>query len=154
MKKIIICSLVLIVAAGTLFGQSKRFGLGIVVGEPTGFTAKYWLSPVNSLNAAIAWSVFDDNSFEAFYIHIDHVFYYYDLFRVQSGKAPVFIGVGGRFYFPRHDDTKIGFRIPMGLAYMFEQVPIEIYGEIAPVINIVPETDVDLDGGVGFRYFF
>lgn len=144
----------MIVAAGTLFGQSKRFGLGIVVGEPTGFTAKYWLSPVNSLNAAIAWSVFDDNSFEAFYIHIDHVFYYYDLFRVQSGKAPVFIGVGGRFYFPRHDDTKIGFRIPMGLAYMFEQVPIEIYGEIAPVINIVPETDVDLDGGVGFRYFF
>ncbi|MBN2362538.1 hypothetical protein JXL83_00225 [candidate division WOR-3 bacterium] len=154
MKKIVICSLVLIVFAGTLFGQSKRFGLGIVVGEPTGFTAKYWLSPVNSLNAAIAWSVFDDNSFEAFYIHIDHVFYYYDLFRVQSGKAPVFIGVGGRFYFPRHDDTKIGFRIPMGLAYMFEQVPIEIYGEIAPVINIVPETDVDLDGGVGFRYFF
>ncbi|MBN1150037.1 hypothetical protein JXA84_02320 [candidate division WOR-3 bacterium] len=154
MKKIALIILTAVILPVSVFSQTKRFGLGIVVGEPTGFTAKYWLSPVNSLNGAVAWSVFDDNSFEALYLHIDHVFYYYDLFRVQTGKAPVFIGVGGRFYFPKHDDTKIGFRIPMGLAYMFDQVPIEIYGEIAPVINIVPETDVDLDGGVGFRYFF
>lgn len=154
MKKTLIIVLLLTACVCPSFAQSKRFGLGLVVGEPTGFTMKYWLSHVNSLNAAIAWSVFDDNSFQAFYIHLDHVFYYYDLFRVETGKAPVFIGIGGRFYFPKDGETNVGFRIPLGIAYLFDQVPIEIYGELAPVVNIIPETKADLDGGIGFRYFF
>jgi hypothetical protein len=37
---------------------------------------------------------------------------------------------------------------------MFDRRVADIYVEMAPVLDLAPDTDVDLTGGVGFRYYF
>lgn len=151
MKKIWLIILLASVLTTSLFSQHKRFGLGIVLGEPTGFTAKLWLSRYNSINGAFAWSILHE---EKFYIHIDHVFHYYGLFDIQTGELPLHLGVGGRLLLKKGEEGNVGFRIPLGFTYIMHEVPVEFFGEIVPVVNLIPETDMDIDGGIGFRYFF
>lgn len=153
MKKIILVILFLTFSI-TIFAQSKRFGLGMILGQPTGFTTKFWLSKHNSFNTAFAWSLFESDSSKSFYIHLDHVFYYYGFFDIAPGLLPLNIGVGLSTEFRTNETTYIGFRVPVGLTYIFEDIPIEIFGEVAPVINLYPNSNIRVVGGIGFRYFF
>jgi len=42
----------------------------------------------------------------------------------------------------------------MGLEYVFPKLPIRIFVELVPVLDLTPDTELDLDGGAGIRYFF
>jgi hypothetical protein len=37
---------------------------------------------------------------------------------------------------------------------MFARVPVDIFIELAPILDLVPETDFTVNGAVGVRYFF
>ena len=52
------------------------------------------------------------------------------------------------------DDTKVGIRIPLGVDYIFAESPFDVFVEIAPILNLVPETEFDWSGGVGARFWF
>ncbi|MDZ7681303.1 MAG: hypothetical protein U5J63_06195 [Fodinibius sp.] len=41
----------------------------------------------------------------------------------------------------------------MGVNYLFEDSPIGLFFEVAPIFNIVPSTDFDVDGGIGVRFY-
>ena len=45
-------------------------------------------------------------------------------------------------------------RVPFGIAYLAATVPLEFFLEIVPVLDLVPDTDVDIEGAIGFRYYF
>ncbi len=36
--------------------QDRDFGLGVIIGEPTGISAKLWTSPINALDFGLGWS--------------------------------------------------------------------------------------------------
>ena len=36
--------------------QERDLGLGVIIGEPTGISAKLWTSPVNALDFGLGWS--------------------------------------------------------------------------------------------------
>ena len=129
--------------------QSKGFGAGIIVGEPTGISGKYWVSSINSINMAAAWSFKGDG---AILLQADYVFHEYNLIKVNKGKLPVYFGIGGRVFLS--DEIIIGARVPIGISYMFANAPVDIFLEVVPVLNLVPATDFSVDGGIGFRYFF
>ena len=60
MKKIMISTLFLIFISGAFqlsFGQAEGFGLGVVLGEPTGISFKSWTSAHGAFDGAVAWSV-------------------------------------------------------------------------------------------------
>jgi hypothetical protein len=126
-------------------------GLGVIIGEPTGFTAKYWLSNPTAVDLTAAWS-FEDPGY--FALNSDFLYHNFDLFKVDHGELPVYIGVGGRVEFPEHGDTRVGVRIPVGIAYEFHGAPIEIFGELAPIVDFVPDTHARLNGGIGIRFYF
>ena len=52
------------------------------------------------------------------------------------------------------EETVLGVRIPFGLAYWFESQPIEVFLEIAVILDLAPATELDLGAGLGIRYFF
>lgn len=52
------------------------------------------------------------------------------------------------------DDPEFGIRIPVGLAYLFADIPVDIFAELAPVVNITSDTGFDLTGGIRARYYF
>ena len=51
-------------------------------------------------------------------------------------------------------DDKLGARIPVGLEYLFEDIPLGAFFELVPVLNLTPDTDFDLEAGAGIRFFF
>jgi len=130
--------------------QRSGTGIGFMVGEPTGLSLKSWTSSKNAFDVGLAWSLSSD----AFHIHADYLWHNFNLFNdVQSGSLPLYYGIGGRVIFD-DNDAKIGARVPVGLSYIFANSPIDIFLEIAPIFNIAPETDFDIDGGLGVRFYF
>jgi hypothetical protein len=136
-------------AAGT--GAAREgFGLGIIVGEPTGVCGKLWLSPSTAMDGAAAWSIADEG---ALHLHADFLVHRFDLLHIERGQLPFYYGVGGRIKF-QEGDTRLGVRVPVGLAYLFESTPIDLFLEIVPLLDLAPETDFTLNGSIGVRYFF
>ncbi len=127
------------------------FGLGIIIGEPTGVSAKLFLSGSNAIDAAVAWSLSGNNNLQ---IQADYLYHRYELIKVSKGQLPVFFGIGGRFALRDNADDILGIRIPVGIAYEFANHPFDLFGEIVPIFDITPDTDFDLEGAIGARYYF
>ena len=79
----------------------------------------------------------------------------FDLIRVDKGALPLHYGIGGRVKFAegKHDDW-IGIRFPVGLDYHFADAPFEIFFELVPILDLAPSTDMDMNVGLGARFYF
>ena len=131
--------------------NADGFGLGIIVGEPTGVDAKWWLSESSALQGAVAWS-FSGNS--NMHIHLDYIMHRFDIIDVSSGSMPLYFGIGGRVKFTEDADDDIGLRIPIGLSYMFANDPFDLFVEIVPILDLIPDTDFDINAAIGGRFYF
>ena len=145
---------VIVVFGLMLFGsmgiaQGKGFGLGFIVGEPTGLSFKNWISQTNAIDGGAAWS-FGDNGF--FHLHADYLFHNYGIIPVTKGRLPLYLGVGGRLGFG--GKTRFGVRGVVGLNYQFADLPLDAFLEVAPVLDLVPATKFTFNGGIGMRFFF
>lgn len=130
---------------------SKDLGIGFMVGEPTGLTLKSWTGGNNAFDLGLAWSV---GRYDAINIHGDYLWHNYDLFsEVDAGTLPFYYGIGARVVLAEND-ALIGARVPVGINYLFEDSPLGLFLEVAPVFNVVPSTDFDVDGGLGIRFYF
>ncbi len=78
----------------------------------------------------------------------------YDLIKVPHGKLPLYFGGGLRFIDREKKDDKLGIRIPVGIEYLFENVPLGAFFELVPIFDLTPDTDFDFEAGIGIRFFF
>jgi hypothetical protein len=129
--------------------QSNGVGVGLIVGEPTGISGKYWTGSTTAFDAALAWSFVDENAFQ---IHADYLFHNIRLITVSEGKLPFYYGIGARL--KTANDIKLGVRVPLGFAYLFQNVPIDIFVEVVPILDVIPKTDFQINAALGARYFF
>ena len=157
MKKAALILVLFASLAGLSFGESNHnVGLGIMLGEPTGISFKLWNRQTTAWDAGAAWSFVGGKYFQ---IHGDFLLHNFNLFRVDTGRMAFFYGVGARIKFGSTTDsgdtkTVLSLRVPVGISYEFEKTPIELFLEVAPMLNLTPATEVDIAGGVGFRYYF
>jgi hypothetical protein len=146
---------VLLFLALVNFSQARtggNFGLGIILGEPTGISGKLWMSGTSAIDGAVAWSWSDNTSF---HLHMDYLIHNFSVIKVESGQLPLYFGIGGRIKFREGDrDDVFGVRIPVGLDYLFTNQPLDIFFEIVPMLDLAPDTDFDMAGGVGIRFYF
>jgi hypothetical protein len=150
MKKIVFAILICIsLSVPAAFADRGPFGLGLILGEPTGISAKLWLADMHAVDAAFAWSFQDEGSF---YIHANYLFHLTGLISVNTGQLPVYFGVGGKVNL--RDDPQVSVRIPFGLNYLFDTVPLDAFLEVAPGIGLFPSTKFDIGAGIGIRYYF
>ena len=138
-----------VIAAGGGAGPGT-FELGVILGEPTGFSAKYWTTVSTALDFGAAWSFEGDGQF---HFHCDYLFHNFDLIKVDRGSLPVYFGIGGRVRFDE-GDSRLGLRIPIGAEYLFDAYPMSLFFEIAPIVDFAPETEASVNGGFGIRYVF
>lgn len=143
--------------------QDRGLGLGIIVGEPTGISLKKWSGTSTAVDGALAWSFEGENFFQ---VHGDYLSHNFTLIKVEKGKLPFYYGLGGRIKFVDGDNergtrrdkdgdkTRIGVRIPLGLAYLFEKTTLDLFLEVVPILDLIPKTDFKLNAAVGVRYFF
>ena len=148
-KGFMILALALVLFSGVARSQEKGFGLGIILGEPTGISAKKWLDDKSALDGAVAWSLVTPSSF---HLHADYLYHNFNIFNVKKGKLPLYFGIGFRIRIG--DEDRVGIRIPVGICYIFEQSPLDIFFELGPVLDLTPATRLRLTSSVGIRYFF
>ncbi len=141
--------------------KNHDFGLGIVVGEPTGITGKKFLDDNRAVDFALAWSFEGNDSVQA---HANYLFHQGQL-PVNAdthGSLPWYWGVGARIKLEENegnssrnnDDDLIGVRVPVGVAWYPENTQLEVFGEIAPTLDLAPDSDFDIGAGIGARYYF
>ena len=125
-------------------------GVGIIAGEPSGFALKWWAEDGTAVDAVTGWSLADSD----FYAHADYLWHRVVEDLEIGGSVPLYYGIGARLLLREGGDSKIGVRIPIGLDFLIDNGRFDIFVEIAPVFNVMPETDFDLSGGVGARFYF
>lgn len=124
-------------------------GLGGQIGEPSGVTLKVYNPRSVSYDVLAAWDLDDFFFLNAHALYERHLG---DTPNVHFFFGPGgFIGVNDR---PRgeEDDAVAGISGTFGLDFLIER--FEIYGQITPRLEVVPETEGDIGGGLGLRYYF
>ena len=149
MNKVLIASFIILTFAFQTYPQDNGIGAGIILGEPTGISAKYWTSTTGAFDAAVAWSFVNEG---AFHIHVDYILHNFDLIKVPEGRLPFYYGIGGRIKASK--DARIGARVPLGLAYLFDNAPVDIFLEVVPLLDLAPKTAFRINAALGARYYF
>ena len=120
--------------------------LGVILGEPTGISFKFWQSGSTAIDGAIAWSLGRN---ESVHVHADYLFHN-DL-DVDQGVLLFYYGPGVKAVFA--DDPRVGVRFPLGLQYIIDSTRISLFFEVAPTFDLAPSTSFGVDGGMGLRFF-
>lgn len=147
--------LLLILMASVMFlgqnaaAQDRGFGLGVILGEPTGVSVKGWISSQSAFDAAFAWSFRRDGFL---HMHADYLWHFQDIVNTSQRVNP-YIGIGGRIA-ARDGSAVVGARIPFGIAWIPSDSPVDIFLEIAPIIDLTPDTEINANGGLGIRFYF
>ena len=132
----------------SVIGQDSGLGLGVILGEPSGLSAKLWTSQKTALDAGVAWSFINVGFF---HVHADLLIHSFSI-DIDQGKLPVYFGLGGKIVLSRNLGMAV--RVPFGIAYLFESAPVDIFLEIVPMLELLPATGIGFEGGIGVRYFF
>lgn len=132
------------------YSQTRGFGLGIIVGEPTGISAKYWLSSQNALDFGLGYSFVRKGRL---HFHMDYLFHHQNIFQAEENFA-LYYGPGFRLRTVEGDDARLGARFGVGLVWLPRNAPVDVFVEIAPILDIIPATRFQVNAGLGFRFFF
>jgi hypothetical protein len=152
MKRPLISVFALVAALSTAAAaETSTFGAGIIIGEPTGIGIKLHLTSGNALAFGVAWSLDEENEL---HVQGDYLYHNYDLITVEEGEMPLYFGIGGRIKINEHKDDNVGIRFPVGLDYIFANYPFDIFLELVPILDLAPDTDFDLNGALGGRFWF
>jgi len=142
--------LVTLSSCTTTAAQGRGFGLGIILGEPTGLSFKKWRSDTTAIGGAVAWSFGKKNEL---HLHGDYLVHNFDVFRSKKENLASYYGIGGRIKIIK-DESRLGVRIPLGINYILEKAPLDIFLEFVPLLDLVPSTDFEVNGAIGIRYLF
>ncbi len=133
---------------------SGAFGIGCQVGEPSGITFKVYNAGAPSYDLLAAWSGVND-----FFFVNGHVLFE-NRISASNVDQPLewFIGPGafvGAFSGNGNDDDGAIFGISgtAGLQILLAN-HFELYIQATPRFAVIPETEGDLGGGLGLRYYF
>ena len=150
MKKSLVCAFLGFGLLWCANAQAGSFGVGVILGEPTGLSFKQWVGDRTALGAAAAWSFGEES---AFHVHLDYLIHTGGRPDPDIGRMLFYVGIGGRLK-AEEDEARLGARVPLGLVYEFDESPIDAFFEVAPILDIAPETELRINGGFGIRYFF
>ncbi|HEX3072364.1 MAG TPA: hypothetical protein VHP30_02005 [Ignavibacteriales bacterium] len=160
-----------IMAAMLLFGaenthaqgpQGKKLGFGIILGDPTGGTLKYWMNNQNSLNFSIGASYFGSPRVGADYV------WHFNAFdtrfiRLYAGPGVV-LGFGegdgiiyevkkDKFFYREDKGAGLAVRGIFGVNFNLAEAPMDIFFELGPLIGLAPEFGSAFDAAFGFRFY-
>lgn len=149
-------------AAAETSPMGRDFGLGLRLGAPTGLDLKLMTGADSGLVVGVGGLLFFDRSLS---LHVDHVWHAHltENFTAYAGvggwgsvsgdvKGPPF-GYRGPVYV-QAVPVNAGVRVPLGLNYAFQPIPVEVYGEIAPSAELFPGIGLFSSGSLGARLYF
>ena len=159
------CALFVILVASPAWaddddGRAEKgtFGAGLIIGEPTGVTAKLYVKDDQALQAAAGFAFVGGG----IHMHLDYVFHPVILQTRDSFVLLAYVGPGVRLiqYRDGRDDdfVALGLRGVGGLLFDFKDNPLDAFVEVAGVLEYGFEDDEGfgpaLNAAAGVRYYF
>ena len=149
-------------------GGSGPLGLGIMLGDPSGISLKYWNSSTTAVALGVASSWRDYLE-----IFVDHDWHFLSVFTGNSPLVP-YVGVGAGLLFDTYDrysndyytnrrsiflddnsgSFALSFRIPLGIEFLPRAVPLGAFIELMPGLIFLPGMHGIVQAAVGARYYF
>lgn len=143
-------------AAFALGAEHKRLGLGLNLGEPIGYNARFFFFDQLAADLTIGYGFAE----EAFIIQPSALFYLRRILDYNGSNWSLvpYFGAGlktGVDVSGRNDGEGIAaMRFPLGAAFVLKEGRFEISLEFAPGVEFAPDTGFDGTGGIGLRWFF
>ena len=142
-----------------LHGATKgTLGVGLILGEPTGISAKLYLKDDQAIQAAVGFAFLGGG----LQVHADYVFHPYILQERESFVLPFYVGPGVRMI--SYDDGRdsrsfaVGLRAVAGLLFDFKEIPLDVFVEVAGVAEYWFKDgegfNPALNAAAGVRYYF
>ena len=141
-----------------------KIGVGIVLGEPDGLTAKFWKDSTHAIDLSFAYSV---SNFVV--LNSDYLWHFPDLTHgTEYGNERImpYIGVGASIFISTESDRTdnkfftdngssmgLGIRIPIGAEWLPHKTPFGVFAEVVPGIGIIPSTFGFFQLGIGARLY-
>ncbi len=147
------------------FEANKGFGLGLMLGAPSGLSGKYYYAADKAFDFGLG-AIGYYRGRDGLHIHFDHLWHPLSFASTPAFELPLYIGVGARLFNfdddrveDEFDGTAVGVRVPVGVAFDFNNQPLDIFIEFVPVLDFInyrndDDVDFDINVAVGIRYFF
>jgi hypothetical protein len=148
------------------FSTDKSFGVGLMVGAPSGLTAKYYLDTPLALAFGLGSSHYghhdgrnDRYHNDGIHFHTDVLWHPVVLMSDGAIQLPLHIGIGGQIRNHGNadnntDHSHLGARVPFGISVDFQRVPLDIFFELAFALEFVDSSHSYITGSLGARYYF
>lgn len=139
--------------------EKGAFGLGIILGEPTGLSAKLYLTDDTAIAGAVG-SAFIGGGV---HVHADYLWHPWVLEETEHFVLPAYVGVGARLLdeLPGNNEHifHLGARGVGGMLFDFKEIPLDVFGEVAAVLDFAFDDDtggvgLGINIGLGARYYF
>jgi hypothetical protein len=142
--------------AGSTGIDHKKLGLGLHLGEPLGANARYFFNQKFAADLTIGYGFGE----EGFIIAPSGQFHFKDILDYDGDTFSLipYLGAGLKFGVdmagPHDGDGIVAVRLPVGAAFLTSQGKFEISVEVAPGVEFTPDSEFDITGGIGLRYYF
>ncbi len=123
----------------------REWGVGLIIGDPTGVTVKYW----QDNNTAYEFALGANLGVAGVGVHADYLHHVY-VFE-DTPEAPLYMG-GGLFLGAGDVFFTAGLRGTFGLTYMFEE-PFDVFMQLSPNLAFLPEIDFFFTFSIGARIY-
>jgi hypothetical protein len=162
-------------AHATEVGYQRQYGVGLMVGDPTGLSGKAWVSRTNAIDLGLGAYSFgppgacvrrgpdpvicgrgwDQNTLS---VHADFL-WESKIVEWRPAQLDWHVGGGARTLFVSGpcvgDCWELGARGPIGLDLTFQQPTfLEVFLELAPAFYVVPVAFFTFEGALGVRGYF
>jgi hypothetical protein len=142
--------------------QDRGFGLGVILGEPTGFSAKLWTSPFTAFDFGLGLSIAGDGIGKSngghaaesrIHFHMDYLWHSFESIN-SDVRLPIYYGIGGRFNSGAGYSSALAIRGVIGVAWLPRQAPFDMFLELVPSLQFTSGAGLAVEAGIGARYYF
>lgn len=128
----------------------NEVSMGMAFPAPTGLSFKFWMSRDTAVDLFTQW----DTTNKFVQTHADFLTHDFTQFEMEGSSMPMYYGFGLRIRTSETSSAHLGIRIPIGVSYLWDTAPLDIFGELGPRANIIPKTSFSVDMMLGIRYRF
>lgn len=149
MKRNILILFVLCLASNA-FPQKGDFGIGLILGNPTAFSIKWWTGNKSAIDASLGYHYGDMN-----HLHLNSdLLLHLWTFEKEQDLIRIYFGPGAGLGFI--SDLSITVRAPVGAGLYLHNLPLELFAELVPLLQIIGPGDSRflMDGYIGARWYF
>jgi hypothetical protein len=147
--------------SGSSYVSNGTFGLGLELGGPTGLNGKYFLSESGALNFGLGANGYYRNR-DGLHLYFDYLWHPISLANPPEFQLPFYIGIGGRLWDfddgPDDGAAAFGLRVPLGIAFDFNNVPLDVFLQLTPTLDFYRGYRDDagfwIDFSLGIRFWF